>query len=94
MNKRPRQHIRRLASELTDTLRVIAYADTTETFIRERQAELRAEYGSCIPKEGMHARGHVQTAYLLFMRVLEHNKPEDVGQACEDILHDCLSRYL
>ena len=94
MNKRPRQHIRRLASELTDTLRVIAYADTTETFIRERQQELRAEYSSYITEEGMHARGHVQTAYLLFMRVLEHNKPEDVGQACEDILHDCLSRYL
>ncbi len=86
--------MRMLARELTDTLRVIAYADSTEAYIRERQDEFRGEYGSLIPEQGLHARGNIQNAYLLFMRILEHNNPEDVGQACEDILHDCLSKYL
>ena len=94
MSTRSSLQIKRLANDLTDTLRVIAYADTTETFIRERQAELRAEYSPYITEEGMHARHPVQTAYLLFMRVLEDNKPEYVGQACEEILNEHLTRYM
>ena len=85
--------MRMLAQELTDTLRVIAYGDTTETFIRERQDEFRIEYGSLIPEHGLHARGNIQNAYLRFMDVL-NERPEHIGRTCEDILLDCLMRYM
>ena len=92
MRTRERQ-IRRLERELTDTLRVIAYADTTEAYIRERQDEFRAKYGALIPENGYASQGNIQDAYLRFMDVL-NNRPEDIGRTCEDILHDCLTRYI
>lgn len=85
--------IRKLAYDLVDTLCVIAYADTTEAFIRERQHELREEYGNLIPEGGLQLRGNIQDAYLRFMDVL-NEEPENIGTTCEDILYDCLAKYM
>lgn len=88
------RQIRQLRRELTDTLRVIAYANSSEAFIRERQQELREKYGALIREEDLHVRGNVENAYLRFMDLLKEDLPlEDIGRTCEDIIYDCLARY-
>ncbi len=94
MRTRTPPYLQRLASELTDTLRVIVYTNKQddEEFIRTRQAELREIYGSRV-SDGLYERSaqySAEVAYALFMHILDDNKkPEDIGNACQDILTNC-----
>jgi len=102
-----RELLDRLRDDLEGSCLVIAYAGHSRkpNFIRQRQRELREEYGPYIPEglsivvgdaedilgpefHGVVIEPPEESAYKNFLSINPNGNPEEIAQACIDLLAD------